>query len=118
MKAYGRNLRAGTAQGFGYEWTGMSFRKRKATGQAAIAVGLAILLVYLILAALYANWILPLGVLLVIPLALFGTVARHHAARHGQQYLCTDRDAAAHRHVQQKRAVPGLVRTPVTGSRG
>ena len=25
---------------------------------------------------------------------------RHHAARHGQQYLCTDRDAAAHRHVQ------------------
>ena len=62
-------------QGFGYEWTGMSFQEEKSHGQAAIAVGLAILLVYLILAALYANWILPLGVLLVIPLALFGTVA-------------------------------------------
>lgn len=53
----------------------MSFQEEKSHGQAAIAVGLAILLVYLILAALYANWILPLGVLLVIPLALFGTVA-------------------------------------------
>lgn len=62
-------------QGFGYDWTGMSFQEERSHGQAAIAVGLAIVLVYLILAALYANWILPLGVLLVVPLALSGTVA-------------------------------------------
>ncbi len=62
-------------RGFGYAWTGMSFQEQKSHGQAAVAVGLAVVLVYLILAALYANWILPLGVLLVVPLALSGTVA-------------------------------------------
>ena len=61
-------------QGFGYAWTGMSLQEEDSHGQAALAVGLAILLVYLILAALYANWLLPFSVLLVIPLALFGTV--------------------------------------------
>lgn len=60
--------------GFGYEWTTMAFQEQSASGQTGVLVGLAVVLVYLILAALYADWILPLSVLLVIPLAVSGTV--------------------------------------------
>mgnify|MGYP003261516679 CR=1 FL=1 len=60
--------------GFGYEWTTMAFQEQSASDQTGVLVGLAVVLVYLILAALYADWILPLSVLLVIPLAVSGTV--------------------------------------------
>ena len=60
--------------GFGYEWTTMAFQEQSASGQTGVIVGLAVVLVYFILSALYANWILPLAVLLVIPLAVSGTV--------------------------------------------
>ena len=60
--------------GFGYEWTTMAFQEQSASGQTGVLVGLAVVLVYLILAALYADWILPFSVLLVIPLAVSGTV--------------------------------------------
>lgn len=61
-------------QGFGYEWTTMALQEQSTAGQTISVMGLAILLVYLILAALYASWILPFAVLLVIPLAVSGTV--------------------------------------------
>lgn len=60
--------------GFGFEWTGMAFQELNTAGQTLPIAGLALVLVYLILAALYASWVLPLAVLLVIPLAVFGTV--------------------------------------------
>ncbi len=59
----------------GYEWTGMSFQEKRVGGQAIYVFGLAVLMVYLVLAAQYESWTMPAAVILVVPLALLGTVA-------------------------------------------
>jgi len=59
----------------GYEWTGISFQEKQVGGQAAFVFALAVLMVYLVLAAQYESWTLPAAVILVVPLALLGTVA-------------------------------------------
>jgi HAE1 family hydrophobic/amphiphilic exporter-1 len=58
----------------GYEWTGMSFQEKRVGGQAAYVFALAVLMVYLVLAAQYESWAMPAAVILVVPLALLGTV--------------------------------------------
>jgi hydrophobe/amphiphile efflux-1 (HAE1) family protein len=60
--------------GMGYEWTAMAFQERKAGSQAGIIFALAILVVFLILAAQYESWADPLSVVLVVPLAVLGAV--------------------------------------------
>ena len=60
--------------GMGYEWTTMAFQQKKASGQAAIIFGLAIIVVFLILAAQYESWADPFSVVLVVPLAVLGAV--------------------------------------------
>ncbi|WP_435010171.1 efflux RND transporter permease subunit [Tundrisphaera lichenicola] len=59
----------------GIEWTGMSYQEKKVGGQALYIFALAVLLVYLVLAAQYESWLTPISVILVVPLALLGTVA-------------------------------------------
>ncbi len=61
--------------GMGYEWSGMSFQEKRVSGQAVFVFGMAVLMVYLVLAAQYEDWFLPAAVILVVPLALLGTVA-------------------------------------------
>jgi hydrophobic/amphiphilic exporter-1 (mainly G- bacteria), HAE1 family len=61
--------------GMGYEWTGMSYQEKKVGGQALYIFALAVLLVYLVLAAQYESWLTPAAVIMVVPLALLGTVA-------------------------------------------
>jgi HAE1 family hydrophobic/amphiphilic exporter-1 len=58
----------------GYEWTGMSFQEQRVGSQAFFVFGLAVLMVYLVLAAQYESWTMPAAVILVVPLALLGTV--------------------------------------------
>jgi len=58
----------------GFEWTGMSFQERQLGSEATVIFALAIILVFLVLAAQYESWALPVAVLLVVPLALLGTV--------------------------------------------
>jgi HAE1 family hydrophobic/amphiphilic exporter-1 len=53
----------------------MSYQEKKVGGQALYVFGLAVLLVYLVLAAQYESWTIPAAVILVVPLALLGTVA-------------------------------------------
>jgi HAE1 family hydrophobic/amphiphilic exporter-1 len=55
----------------GYDWADMSYQERKAPG-VAVVFALAILLVFLILAAQYESWGLPWSVLLGTPFAAFG----------------------------------------------
>ncbi|MGD0089300.1 MAG: multidrug efflux RND transporter permease subunit, partial [Planctomycetota bacterium] len=57
----------------GYEWTGMSYQERRASGQALFVFGMAVLLVYLVLAAQYESWTLPAAVIFVVPLGLLGS---------------------------------------------
>ena len=61
--------------GMGYEWTGMSYQEKEQGNQAYYVFALALLLVYLALAAQYESWSAPVAVLLAVPIALLGTVA-------------------------------------------
>ncbi len=58
-----------------FEWTGMSFQEREVGSEAILIFGLAIVLVFLVLAAQYESWTAPAAVILVVPLAVLGTVA-------------------------------------------
>ena len=57
-----------------FEWTGMSYQEKITGNQLYYVFGLSLLLVYLVLAAQYESWILPLAVLSAVPLALLGPV--------------------------------------------
>jgi HAE1 family hydrophobic/amphiphilic exporter-1 len=61
--------------GMNIEWTGMSYQEKRVGGQATYVFALAVLMVYLVLAAQYESWLMPAAVILVVPLALLGTVA-------------------------------------------
>ncbi|HEX5033088.1 MAG TPA: efflux RND transporter permease subunit, partial [bacterium] len=56
----------------GYEWTSMSYQEKLAAGKGAQVFFLALIFVFLLLAALYESWSLPFSVLLGTPLAVFG----------------------------------------------
>jgi HAE1 family hydrophobic/amphiphilic exporter-1 len=58
----------------GFEWTGMAYQERKTGGEAVMVFGLAVILVYFVLAAQYESWFLPLAVILVVPLGLLGAI--------------------------------------------
>jgi HAE1 family hydrophobic/amphiphilic exporter-1 len=60
---------------FGYEWTGVTFQELKAGSIAAIVLALAIVFVFMILAAQYESWSMPFMVLSSAPLALIGAMA-------------------------------------------
>ncbi len=62
-------------QGFGYSWSGISLEETKAGRQSFIIFGLALLLVYLTLAAQYESLVLPFIVLLGVPLAVLGALS-------------------------------------------
>ncbi|HEY1375393.1 MAG TPA: multidrug efflux RND transporter permease subunit [Gemmataceae bacterium] len=59
----------------GFDWTGISYQERRVAGQEWGVFGLAVLLVYLVLAGQYESWLLPLAVILVVPLGLLGATA-------------------------------------------
>mgnify|MGYP002713102565 CR=1 FL=1 len=61
-------------QGFGYEWTGLSYQEILAGNQAPFIFALAVLLVYLVLAAQYESWGIPMAVILAVPLGIFGAM--------------------------------------------
>ncbi len=58
----------------GYEWTGMSYQEKKVGSEAILVFALAIILVFLVLAAQYESWTNPAAVILVVPLAVLGTI--------------------------------------------
>jgi HAE1 family hydrophobic/amphiphilic exporter-1/multidrug efflux pump len=60
---------------FGYDWGGASYQEKRTGGASNLALGLGIVMVFLILAAQYSRWSLPLSVLLALPFGLFGALA-------------------------------------------
>ncbi|HBJ36447.1 MAG TPA: hydrophobe/amphiphile efflux-1 family RND transporter [Planctomycetaceae bacterium] len=66
----GENL----SSGFGFEWTGMSYQEKIASGGQVLILGLAVLFVFLVLAAQYESWTSPAAVIAVVPLAALGVV--------------------------------------------
>jgi len=60
--------------GVGYEWTASSYQEKLVGNAIGMVFGLALLLVYLLLAAQYESWLSPVPVLLAVPLSLLGPV--------------------------------------------
>jgi len=60
---------------FSYDWGGASFQEKRSSGTASLAIGFAAAMVFLILAAQYERWSLPLTVLIALPFGTFGAVA-------------------------------------------
>jgi len=58
----------------GLAWTELSFQERLATGSTGMIFLLAVVLVYLILAAQYESWTIPISVCMAVPIALAGAV--------------------------------------------
>jgi hydrophobe/amphiphile efflux-1 (HAE1) family protein len=59
---------------FGYEWTGVTYQELKAGSIATLVLALAIVFVFMILAAQYESWSMPFMVLSSAPLALIGAL--------------------------------------------
>jgi HAE1 family hydrophobic/amphiphilic exporter-1 len=58
----------------GYEWSGLTLQEKKSEGQAPVIFGMAVLFVFLLLAAQYESWGLPFAVLLATPTVILGTL--------------------------------------------
>jgi multidrug efflux pump len=67
-------LAAELPAGFGFDWTGLSFEEKQSSGQIVTLFGVSLVVVFLLLAALYESWAVPLAVLLVVPLGVLGSV--------------------------------------------
>jgi len=61
-------------QEFSYDWGGVSYQEKRSAGTSGLALGLAVVMVFLILAAQYEKWSLPLSVLLAMPFGTFGAL--------------------------------------------
>ncbi|HEX7043466.1 MAG TPA: multidrug efflux RND transporter permease subunit [Burkholderiales bacterium] len=60
---------------FTFDWGGASYQEKRAGGTSVIALALAVVMVFLILAAQYEKWSLPLTVLMALPFGTFGALA-------------------------------------------
>jgi HAE1 family hydrophobic/amphiphilic exporter-1 len=61
-------------QGFGTEWTNITYQQLKAGNIAPLIFALSLVFVFLVLSAQYESWAMPLMVLLAVPLGLMGAV--------------------------------------------
>jgi HAE1 family hydrophobic/amphiphilic exporter-1/multidrug efflux pump len=59
-------------EGFSYEWSEATYQEKKTGGQTGYIFALSLLFVFLVLAALYESWAMPVAILLVIPFGVFG----------------------------------------------
>lgn len=62
------------ARGFGFDWTGLSYQERLAGSQASALYAFSMLVIFLVLAALYESWTLPVSIMLTLPLGVIGSV--------------------------------------------
>jgi len=62
------------SQGIGYEWTGISYQEQLSQAQTGLLYAFSILAIFLVLAALYESWTIPISILLALPLGVIGGV--------------------------------------------
>jgi HAE1 family hydrophobic/amphiphilic exporter-1 len=68
-------LAAHLPEGVAYDWADASLAQTQATRETPLLIGLSMLAVFMVLAALYESWTIPFAVLIVVPLAMTGAVA-------------------------------------------
>ena len=75
MQLMERSASTHLPQGMGYEWTSIAYQQKRTSAQAGFVFLLAIVVVFLILAAQYESWSDPFGVVLIVPMAVLGATA-------------------------------------------
>lgn len=60
--------------GIGYEWTDLAFQQQREGSSSLYVFPLSVLFVFLVLAALYESWSLPLAIILIVPMCLFSAI--------------------------------------------
>lgn len=60
--------------GFSYEWTGLALQEKEAAGGATVVFAMAVVLVFLVLAAQYEAFTLPLAVVLIVPMCILAAM--------------------------------------------
>ena len=63
------------SDGFGYEWTELSYQEKLAGNSGILVFGASVLFVFLVLSAQYESWALPLSVVLIVPMCLLAAVS-------------------------------------------
>ena len=61
-------------KGIAFDWTGLSYQERMATSQAPLIYAFSIFVIFLVLAALYESWPIPIAILMCLPLGVIGGV--------------------------------------------
>ena len=69
-----RVLAENLPEGFGYEWTEIALQEKIVGNTAPIAFGLAVVFVFLLLAAMYESWLLPLAIVLIAPMSVLAAL--------------------------------------------
>ena len=70
--------------GFTTEWTGIAYQQKAAGSTSGMVFGLAVLFVFLVLAAQFESLVLPLSIILIVPMCLLAAMAGVHLRGHGQ----------------------------------
>lgn len=60
--------------GFSYQWTELAYQEKQAGDTAIYVFAAAVLFVFLLLAAQYESWLLPLAVILIVPMCLLAAM--------------------------------------------
>jgi len=74
IKAVEDAARLSLPPGYDIEWTAQAYQEKRTGNASVFAFGFALIMVYLILAALYERWGVPLAVLLAVPFAMTGAL--------------------------------------------
>jgi HAE1 family hydrophobic/amphiphilic exporter-1/multidrug efflux pump len=61
-------------QGYAIDWSGMSYQERQAGGKSTLVFAFALLMVFLVLAAMYESWSVPFAVILAVPFGILGAL--------------------------------------------
>jgi multidrug efflux pump subunit AcrB len=64
--------------GYSTEWTGIAFQQKAAGSTSALVFGMAVLFIFLVLAAQFESLILPLSIILIIPMCLLAAMIGVH----------------------------------------
>ena len=101
--------------GIGFEWTEIAFQQQQKGTPTVLVFGAAALFVFLVLAAQYESWKLPLAVVLIVPMCLLASVTRPAVPRHADRHPGADRLRGAGRPGGEERDPDRRVRAPGAG---
>lgn len=75
IKAMERVAATSLPEGYGYEWTGMSYQELLAGNKALMVFMMGLVFIYLFLVAQYESWMIPFAVMFSVPIAFFGALS-------------------------------------------